>query len=57
MGLVVVGHRRRMNDLMILRLQESDESVTFQELFDIVSKYTLRVDAVKFFWESLKTVE
>lgn len=46
-----------MNDLKLLRDQESDESVSFQEILDVMSKYTFRADAVKFFWESLKTIE
>lgn len=46
-----------MNDLKTLRMQESDEPATFQEILDVMSKYTFRNDALSFFWESLKTVE
>lgn len=46
-----------MEDLKTLRSQESEEIVTFQEILDVMSKYTFRCDAIKFFWESLKTIE
>ncbi len=45
-----------MNDLKILRSQESDEAVSFQEILDVMSKYTFRSDAISFFWESLKFI-
>ena len=46
-----------MNDLKILRTQETDEAVSFQDILDIMAKYTFRSDAIQFFWESLKTIE
>jgi hypothetical protein len=46
-----------MNDLKVLRTQETDEAVSFQDILDVMAKYTFRSDAIQFFWESLKTIE
>ena len=50
-------YEEMMNDLKVLRTQESDEPVSFSEILDVMSKYTFRSDAINFFWESLKFIE
>lgn len=46
-----------MKDLKCLRTLDSSEAITFQEILDVMSKYTFRSDALYFFWENLKTIE
>lgn len=46
-----------MEDLKVLRNKESEESITFEEILTVFSKYTFRSDALKYLWESIKTVE
>jgi hypothetical protein len=45
-----------MNDLKNLRVLESPESISFQEIYDVMSKYTFRCDAIQYFWECLKKI-
>ena len=46
-----------MEDLRSLRSRESEESITFDEILEVFSKYTFRTDALKYFWEKLKKME
>lgn len=46
-----------MEDLKLLRARESEESIIFEEILDIFSKYTFRTDALRYFWEKLKKME
>jgi hypothetical protein len=46
-----------MEDLRLLRARESEESISFEEILDVFSKYTFRTDALRYFWENLKKIE
>jgi hypothetical protein len=45
-----------MNDLKTLRSSEASESMTFPEIYEVMTKYTFRCDAIQYFWECLKTI-
>jgi hypothetical protein len=46
-----------MEDLKNFRSKESEEPISFDEILEKMSKYTFRVDAMKYFWEKIKIFE
>jgi hypothetical protein len=44
------------NDIKILRIREHSDPVSFEELYKIVSNYTLREDGLEYIWNSIKNL-
>jgi hypothetical protein len=44
------------NEIKMLRIREHSDPVPFEELYKIISNYTLREDGLEYIWNSIKNL-